>query len=246
MFTDYRVALMAGTDIPISECKLVLHQPVVKEIAFLGETQLFTGLQLLTLHKSMFINPQDKDVLDEYDNFQIFMTVINEDTMSEKKECVLLVLKLLFPNYNVFLSPQSILFQLPDEPMIAIDSTNFEIFQSTIREVFCLNSGPMDQQSFNPANKKAKEIADKIMRGRQRVAKQKGTANTSVFSLYLSVLTVGLHSMSLHDLLNCTVYQLYDLMERYSLYLNWDIDVRTRLAGGKPDSQPENWMKNIH
>ena len=52
--------------------------------------------------------------------------------------------------------------------------------------------------------------------------------------------------MSLQNLLDCTMYQLYDLMERYSLYMNWDIDVRTRLAGGKPDSQPDNWMKNIH
>ena len=100
--------------------------------------------------------------------------------------------------------------------------------------------------AFNPADKKAQEIAQKLMRGRQRVAAQKGGANTSVFSQYLSILTVGLHSMSLQNLLDCTMYQLYDLMERYSLYMNWDIDVRTRLAGGKPDSQPDNWMKNIH
>ena len=37
-----------------------------------------------------------------------------------------------------------------------------------------------------------------------------------------------------------------DLVERYMLYLNWDMDIRSRLAGAKPDSQPENWMKNIH
>jgi hypothetical protein len=37
----------------------------------------------------------------------------------------------------------------------------------------------------------AKAIADKIMRGRQRVAEQKGNSNTSIFSQYLSVLSVG-------------------------------------------------------
>lgn len=84
------------------------------------------------------------------------------------------------------------------------------------------------------------------MRGRQRVAAQKGGDNSSVFSRYLSILTIGLSSMSLNDLLNTTIFQLYDLVERYILHMNWDIDVRTRLAGGKPDSQPENWMKNIH
>ena len=30
------------------------------------------------------------------------------------------------------------------------------------------------------------------------------------------------------------------------MFVNWDLDVKTRLAGGKPDTQPDNWMKNIH
>ena len=46
--------------------------------------------------------------------------------------------------------------------------------------------------------------------------------------------------------MDLTMFQLYDLVERYGLYVNWDIDIRSRLAGGKPDKQPDNWMKNIH
>ena len=86
------------------------------------------------------------------------------------------------------------------------------------------------------------------MRGRQRVAEQKtnGANSASVFSQYLSALTIGIQSMSLNDLMNLTMYQLFDLMERFQLYMAWDLDVRTRLAGGKPDTQAENWMKNIH
>jgi len=30
------------------------------------------------------------------------------------------------------------------------------------------------------------------------------------------------------------------------LWVNWDLDVRMRLAGGKPEDKPDNWMKNIH
>jgi hypothetical protein len=84
------------------------------------------------------------------------------------------------------------------------------------------------------------------MRGRQRVAAQKGDSNVSVLSQYLSVLTVGLNSMSFNDCMNLTIYQLYDLIERYALFINWDIDIRSRLAGGKPENKPDNWMKNIH
>jgi hypothetical protein len=42
------------------------------------------------------------------------------------------------------------------------------------------------------------------------------------------------------------MYQLYDLIERYTLYMNWDLDIRSRLAGAKGDKPVENWMKLIH
>ena len=126
-----------------------------------------------------------------------------------------------------------------------IDEENFEYLQEALKLIFCAKIGPMNQQAFNPANAKAKEIADKLMKGRQRVAQQKGELNVSVFSQYLSILTIGLH-IPITELLKTTMFQLYDLMERYTLYINWDIDIRSRLAGGKPENQPENWMKNIH
>ena len=93
-----------------------------------------------------------------------------------------------------------------------------------------------------------KEIADKLMRARQRVAAQKQAeqGSGSAFAQYVSMLTVGLGSMSLGDCLNLTVYQMYDLVERYSLYINWDIDMKSRLAGAKPDKPVDNWMKQIH
>ena len=240
---DIRLALMTGIDIPIPECQIIIHQPTIKEISYIGETDFFIGVQTLGLNKTMFL--QDKDVLDDVNNFQIFMTVINEKETEDKKRAVKQVLKISFPKYNVMFTPRSLIFQ-HESGNVTIDENNFEILKEYIRSIFCSKSGPMDQQAFNPANAKAKEIADKLMRGRQRVAEINGTANSSVFSQYLSSLTVGLNSMSLNDLLNCTMFQLYDLLERYLLYTNWDIDLRSRLAGAKPDSKPDNWMKNIH
>ena len=81
---------------------------------------------------------------------------------------------------------------------------------------------------------------------RKRVAELNGSADASIFSQYLSILTIGLSSMSLQELMELTMFQLYDLVERYQLYINWDIDIKSRLAGAKPDERPENWMKNIH
>ena len=243
MELDLRLALMSGIDIPIPECQLVLHQPTIKEIAYIGEKNFFVGVQCLNIRKSMI--SQGESLLADTNNFQIFMTVMAEPSEVEKKEAVKQVLQLLFPSYKVSFTPRSLLF-VGTELTATVDELNFDALQQVVRQALCVNSGPMDQQTFNPANEKAREIAEKLMRGRQRVAALKGEDNASIFAQYLSILTVGLESMSLQDCLNLTMYQLFDLMERYSLYVNWDIDIRSRLAGGKPDSKPDNWMKNIH
>ena len=239
---DVRLALIAGTDIPVPECQLIVHQPTITEISFVGEENFFVGVQTLCLNKTMFI--QDESVLEQVNNFQIFMTVINDKSTADKKEAVKQVLKLILPKYQVMMTPKSIVVN-EEGASHMIDEDNFEAFQEALKLIFCAKTGPMNQQAFNPANAKAKEIADKLMRGRQRVAQQKGEINASVFSQYLSILTIGLH-IPITELLKTTMFQLYDLMERYTLYINWDIDIRSRLAGGKPENQPENWMKNIH
>ena len=240
---DLRLALMAGVDIPVPECHIILHQPRIKEISYIGESVFFTAVQCLSLNKTSFI--EDESLLNTTSNFQIFMTVMSSDEAVEKKQNVLQLLTLMFPQYKIILTPRSMLLNGNDSQSM-IDESNFDIFQDVIRKVFCTSSSPMDQTTFNPADKKAEEIAAKLMKARQRVAEQNGAAGSSVFTQYLSILTVGLNSMSMSDLLNLTMYQLYDLIERYGLYAAWDIDVRSRLAGGTPDSKPDNWMKNIH
>ena len=239
---DKRLALMCGTDIPVPECQAVIHQPKIKEIALIGESDFFSGIQCLCLNKSMFV--KDESVLGDTNNFQIFMTIMQEKEAIDKKLAVQSVCTLLFPKHKVVFTPRSML--LAGETQIMIDENNFEFLQAAISDICCLKTGPMDQQAFNPADKKAREIAEKLMRGRQRVAAQKGESNISIFSQYLSILTVGLGSMSLQDTMDLTMFQLYDLVERYMLYVNWDMDVRCRLAGGKPENQPDNWMKTIH
>lgn len=239
---DTRLAMICGTDIPVPSCQLVLHQPTLEEISYIGEKDFFSGAQTLCLHKSMFI--EDKILLMTTTNFQIFMMIMSEKEARDKKEAVKQVLTLLLPDYQILFTPNSLVFK-KDEITILIDEENFEIFQEALRDIFCMNDGPMDQQTFNPINDRAKQIADKIMKGRQKVAELKGNSNVSVFTQYISMLTIGLH-ISMLELKKLTMFQLYDLVERFMLYLNWDIDLRSRLAGAKPDEHPENWMKNIH
>lgn len=240
---DLRLGLMCGIDLPIPELQATIHQPKIKEIAFVGEKDFFLGVQCLCIDKNIIAN-QGESLLVNTNNFQIFMTMMKEKEMAEKKDSVINVFSLIFPKYKTLFTPRSIILQ--SDTQIMIDDSNFEILQKYLKEIFCFKSSMSQELGFNPANDTAKKIADKLMRGRQRVAELNGSANVSIFSQYLSMLTVGLDSMSLQDLMDLTMFQLFDLVERYQLYINWDIDIRSRLAGGKPDGKPENWMKNIH
>ena len=240
---DIRLALMCGIDIPIPELQTTIHQPTIKEISYIGEQEFFIGLQTLSINKNMIAS--GNSVLENTTNFQIFMTIMKEQETKDKKDAVINFFQLVFPGSQVIFTPMSILLNKEGQQTL-VDENNFDILQEIIKQIFCVNSGPMDQTTFNPADQKAREIAEKLMRGRQRVAEQKGETNSSAFGRYLSILTIGLNAMSLSEAMNLTMYQMYDLVERYTLYLNWDLDIRTRLAGGKPDSKPEDWMKNIH
>lgn len=239
---DIRLALMCGTDIPVPELQVTVHQPRIKEIALIGEQDFFIAVQCLNVNKDQL--RQDNLLLQNTSNFQIFMTIMLEKETRDKKDAVVALLTLMFPKYKILFTPRSIMLQ--GENSIMIDEDNFEALQNISKQVFCVNNKNNQEQGFNPANEAARKIAEKLMRGRQRVAELNGQVNASIFSQYLSTLTIGLSSMSLQELMDLTMFQLYDLVERYQLYISWDIDIRSRLAGAKPDDKPDNWMKNIH
>lgn len=238
---DHRLALMTGVDIPIPDLQITIHQPTIKEISMIGEQDFFIGIQMLCVDKKVYI--EDEGLLANTSNFQIFMTMLNQQQMADKKQAVQQVLTLLFPQAKIIFTPRSILFNI-GEGNVIIDEGNFEKLQEILIQQFCLQGS--GQEQYNPTDKKAREIAQKLMKARQKVAKLKATENSgSMFTQYLSVLTIGT-SLTLKEAMELTMYQLYDLVERYSMYLNWDIDIRSRMAGAKGDKPIENWMKQIH
>lgn len=238
---DLSIALMAGTDIPIPECQLTLHQPRFKEIGFIGEKSLMTGIQSLCFYSSF----SGKTVPKELKNFHIFMTMMTDKETADKKAAVKDLLSLLFPGYTVSFSPRAVVFTSKDNQSLFVDENTFDAFQSYLRAVFCIKENAKDNGVYNPADSKAREIAEKIMRGRQRVAEQRAADNSSVYGQYISILSVGLQ-IPVNQVCEYTIYQLYDQIERFQLYMGWNIDVQARIAGAKSDKTPENWMKNIH
>lgn len=246
---DCTLALMAGIDIPIPELQLTIHPPTIKDIAFMGEQQFFTAAQYLCLNKEVLV--QDETVLRNLTNFQVLMKVLEQSKDKSRKTALSTLLLLLFPNYRPVIMPRSIVIasgKEGEEPVM-IDDSNFDILQDAAKEVMCMSSLFQRQNIvYNPKGNRAKEIANKMKIAGQKIAKQKaerGEQAESVLTRYLSILIVGAH-MRLEDCVNYNLFQLFDLMERYSAYMEWDADLRVRLAGGKPEKQVESWMRNLH
>lgn len=243
---DTRLALMTGVNIPIPELQLVIHQPTLKEISMMGEKEFFTAIHFLCVEKEALV--QDKSLLQNLTNFQVLMKVMEQLKGREERNAFTTLLSLLFPDFRPMITPNSIIFANPEtQQNIMIDNNNFQILQDSLKEVLCVNNiFQGGNVIYNPLNKRAKEIADKLMRGRRKVAELKEKSNDSVITRYLSILTIGIHSMTLNDCINLTLYQLFDLVERFTLYTKWNIDLRIRLAGGEVKQETEDWMKNIH
>lgn len=240
---------MAGIDIPIPELQIVIHPPTIKDIAYMGESQFFTAVQYLCLDKESLI--QDEFLLSSLTNFQVLMKVLEQSQDKEKKKSITMLLKLLFPNFNAVITKNSIILTNPLEKgsqPILIDDNNFDLFQQVLKQVLCVNSIFQGKNIiYNPVNERAKKIAEKIMKGRKKVAQIKNKGNNeSVLTRYISILTIGTNTIKIEDCLNLNMFQLFDLMERYNSYVEWDIDLRVRLAGGKPDKTVESWMRDIH
>lgn len=172
------------------------------------------------------------------------MEVIKKN--KEKKKELINLLSILFPQYEPILTDRSILLNEPNsDKIILIDKDNFSYLQDVCKEIFCISSlFQGDNMVYKPANKKAKEIADKIMKARKKIASMKKKDET-ILDRYISILGTGL-KIPYSALSDLTLYQLFDLMERFELYTAWDIDIRLKLAGGKGERQIGNWMKNIH
>lgn len=240
------LALMAGIDIPIPELALTIHPPRIKEIAFMGEDEFFQGMQLFLVKKENVV--QDEAVLQTISNFEVLMKIIQQP---EKKEILSMFLLLLFPEYEATILPgRSIFLSREAEQSIVIDEAHFPLVQLVTSRILCASS--IFQESnivYNAQSKRAKEIEAKLMKGRKKVAEIKSKENQnggSVLARYISILTLGVPSMSVDDCVNLTLFQMFDLMERLTSKLDWDTDLRLRLAGGKPEREVESWMKDLH
>lgn len=242
--------LLSGNDIPFFQAQVIVHQPTLKEIAYIGEDIFFQGCELLNFSKDV-LEEEVKISLVDKTNFDVLMSIIVDKTTQSRnsRKAVMDLLSLLFPNYQLSIGKDGFYLIQTFEDMenrYSINNDNFEIFKQIIREIFCLERKKDDTTAYNPGNTRAAEIAKKLRKGREKAAAARNESQKiSILSRYASILAVG-EQKDLNSLMNYTVYQLYDEFQRFELKQNFDIYLQAKMAGAKDMEEVDNWMKDLH
>ena len=239
--------LLSGNDIPFEEARIIIHQPTVKEIAYIGEETFYTGCEFLKFSKDI-LEDQDKVNLEKYSDFEILMSIMKEKnvTIQKNKICMLMVLSLIFPDYIVTLINDKISLKKNEEEFF-IDNNNFETFKKIVIEMFCLKGDGENTFDYNPQGEISKRIADKLKKRHQKLAEKSDNENkkVAILSKYVSILTVG-QQKDMNSLLQYTIYQLFDEFKRFELKVNYDVYLQAKMAGAKDLKEVDDWMKDIH
>ena len=241
---DNELLLLSGNDIPFIEAQVTIHQPTIKEIAYIGEEAFFTGCELINFSKNI-LPEQDKVNLEDKTNFDILIAILREHNavMQRNRNCVEMVLALIFPWYTIDITSDAIVLEKEEERHL-INNDNFETFKTIFNMMFSFSKD--ESRNYNPSGEVAKRIAEKLKQRHQKLAELKeGKQKIDILSRYVSILAVGEHK-DMNSLLNLSVYQLFDEFERFKLKMGYDIYFQAKMAGAKDLKEVEDWMKDIH
>ena len=240
---------LSGSPVPIVECNLILTQPTVREVVMFGEDEFLVITNILAHpeHITQEVregNPQ----LASLPDFQLFMMILkNEMTI---KSSVDKLFDLIFPGYEIEYADSSIDFLVEENGKKRVRGRitpfNFEKVSELMNDLFEPQNDK--DKDYNPANSKAAEIAEKIKKGRAKVARQRDEGEQSLFGRYTSILAIGMQ-MDVNIFYNYTPFQLYDAFNRYFAKVSSDFYSKvatTPLMDVSKMEEPDEWFRTLY
>lgn len=250
--------LLAGAPLPVPQLKVEIHQPTLREIALLGEKELYQVYSLLTLTKERYMKmieakaEGNEDLIEPVKNKLMFMNdfqLILETALQDGALHGNLVgfLYIIFPRAKkITVENNFLIISWLDEGKkeSLITDIEFQHLVPIFSKMF--NTGNADKEEFNPINDKAAEIAAKIEARRKRLAREKGEdkEEKSALATGISVLAT-VDGLPLDTILNYTVPQLYYQLERSRKYSEYQTQMTLGAFAGLKDVDIADWTHSI-
>lgn len=239
---------LSGAQVPIKSCGVFLTPPTIRDIAQFGEDDFLLAVRVASADRGFIVpikeaTPQMEDVPD----FQILLSVAESD--DKIKDLLLRFFELVFPDYKVEIARNMVCFKVGEEEAMKgmINQFNCEEFFYTVKELFW--PPQKQEEGFNPANKKAEEIARKLEAARRRKQNQEGGGGkSSLFGIYASVISIGL-AVDINVIYRYTPFQLFDAFNRYMKKSEYDLYMRiktTPMMDTSKMEEQEHWAVNLY
>ncbi len=232
--------MITGIDIPIPSLGITIKQPRMKEIALMGESNYFVALSISQVSRERLKIPNP-----EISNWMIFQQTLKQQLPGVVYPSLFMTnFFQLFLNEKVMIAPTAIVIEKSEGQFISIEGDSFDLFQEVIGKVGGaeLINKQDKKDEFRPANARAAEIAEKMKKAKQkREAAMPKSKSDGFLERYIRSVVIAT-SNTLEDVNNMTIHQLNHLFQTYINYENYNLEVKSRLAGAKDDNKLIHWI----
>jgi len=155
---------------------------------------------------------------------------------------------LLIDGINLYLHPKN--FQIiKDDNLIFVDDKiincdNWKQISNIIKFQNCFKK---NEDEYNPADPRTAELLRKRDEARRKLAKAKGSDNDSLnFADLVSILSANANGINIINVWDLTFYAFNNQFARMKMLEDYDISIRSLLAGAKSeDVELKHWMLKI-
>lgn len=240
---------LSNRNIVLPQCNIIVTQPTIQEVLTFGEEKFLNCIQLLG-HLDRVLAPikeeLEKQNMPEVSTLTLLLVAYNED--KKVQQDIDEFFELICIGYNVKITENSVDFEKDDKKVGMLTPFNYNFFADLILDLF--EPAMLKKENYNPKSDKAKEIAEKLKKGKEKKAQLQGKndVNQSLFGTYASILSIGLQ-MDINIFMQYTPFQIFDAFDRFSLKEAEDYYKLLSSSGFLDTSkidQPESWLKNLY
>lgn len=231
---EIELKLLVGMPIEIDGCGY-LHTPLVKEVIDIGQTKYNELLSVALLNKNKLKSESDLTT------FQIIAYMYLNDENFQKKFSE--AIKFFFKEEIHFgYNESEVFFYFGDKDENRwITQNNIEIIQAVLRVSNQVKVDQEDEDEYKPANEHARKLIEEMLERRKNKPKPKPTINLHSI---ISGLAWKSNNVSIFDIPNLTIYQLYDGFHRLENIDSYHYTL-VGIYSGNVDGKKIN-LNNIH